>query len=248
MNHAGEAAELHALGLLDAGERAALERHAAACPVCMRRIGHAEESAALLVSVLPAIEPSAELLQRLSDVPRSVSAARAALPQAPSGLGADDPGGRAQRMADRWASERRRSARLQMRSYAAALAIVGLIVGLTFSLFRVAESNAALHGDDVALNLLARSDFETASLTPASDLAPKAKVLFAKDGSWLYVLVAGDAGRLRVSVTLDGATRDLGPLRQRGDVATLFTQPASAPTHVALRDAAGDVASTDITY
>jgi hypothetical protein len=46
--HVGELAELYALGALDERERAAVETHVADCPVCLRRVGQAEETLLVL--------------------------------------------------------------------------------------------------------------------------------------------------------------------------------------------------------
>ena len=172
------------------------------------------------------------------------------LPEAPTGLGVEDPRrGRAQRMAGRWELERRRSEKLEQRGYAAAFALVGLIVSLAFALIRASESAATLRGDELALELMASTRFEQKALAASSDLAPAAKVLYAKDGSWLYVLVQGDAGRLHVDVTDGGGVvRDIGAPLQRGDVATLFVPNADTPQQVSLRDANGIIASAALKY
>lgn len=183
------------------------------------------------------------------------------LPEAPVGFGAGEVGGRATRMADRWAFERRRNAGLQTQSYAGGVAVVVLVVGLALALFREADSDATLRGDELALSSLAQARFESAALTPASGLAaasglapasghaPNAKVLYAKDGTWLYLIVEdGDAGRLHVVLTEKGVARDLGSPLQRGGIATLFVKQAGKPQRVALRDRSGLLAAADLKY
>ena len=49
MNHLGEAAELYALGALDAAERERVDTHVATCDLCLRRLGEAERAVAGLV-------------------------------------------------------------------------------------------------------------------------------------------------------------------------------------------------------
>jgi hypothetical protein len=171
------------------------------------------------------------------------------LPEAPVGFGAGEVGGRATRMADRWAFERRRNAGLQTQSYAGGVAVVVLVVGLALALFREADSDATLRGDELALSSLAQARFESAALTPASGHAPNAKVLYAKDGTWLYLIVEdGDAGRLHVVLTEKGVARDLGSPLQRGGIATLFVKQAGKPQRVALRDRSGLLAAADLKY
>ena len=63
--HVGEDAELYALGLLDAERRAEVDAHAAACDDCLRALGEAEETAALLAAALPELTPSRALGERL---------------------------------------------------------------------------------------------------------------------------------------------------------------------------------------
>ena len=168
-------------------------------------------------------------------MPAEIMTASGRLPEAPTGLGVEDPRrGRAQRMAGRWELERRRSEK---------------IVSLAFALIRASESAATLRGDELALELMASTRFEQKALAASSDLAPAAKVLYAKDGSWLYVLVQGDAGRLHVDVTDGGGVvRDIGAPLQRGDVATLFVPNADTPQQVSLRDANGIIASAALKY
>jgi hypothetical protein len=254
--HVGENAELGALGLLDAAQRADLELHVASCPECLRKVGAAEEAAAHLASVLPRAEPSAALGERLRRSVAEVDATRVVLPGEPVGIGLGREalgigpagGGRVQRTAGRLAAERTRSGRLAARAYLAAALIVALLVGLSYSLLTGAEREATLRGDELALAEVLHSHFNHVTMTGTADLAPTAKILYAKDGSWLYVLVEGQAGRLHVVTGGRGSLRDLGTTLQRGALATLFVRNAGKPEQVMLRDGPATVATATLTY
>jgi hypothetical protein len=171
------------------------------------------------------------------------------LPTAPLGLGALTPGtGRAQRMAGRWALERKRTRHWQTRANFAGVAIVALIVALTFAIFRIAESSATLKGDELALTRLAGGSFDQVPFAPLKAFAPRAKVLYSKNGGWLYVVIEGDPGPLHLTVSEGGATRDLGAPLQRGRVATLFVTHAGKPENVTLHDATGPVAIAKLAH
>jgi hypothetical protein len=248
VNHVGEAAELQALGLLGPQERAALERHGAGCSECLRRLGLAEERAARLASALPWAEPSNDFMQRLHDLPRVLAVERASMPAEPTGAGAEEPLGRAQRMALRWAEERKRSAGLRLRAYLAGLAVAALAAGLVFALSHGSESDATLRGDELTMSALAHGAFGQVPLVAGTEPAPDGRVLYAKDGSWIFVLVEGSAGRLHLALSAPGGLRDFGPLLQRPGVATLFVPSAHRPLRVSLRDGSTDVASAEPKY
>ena len=55
--HIGELAELYALGSLETGERAAVERHIRTCVECADRIRSAEETIAFVSDLEPHHEP-----------------------------------------------------------------------------------------------------------------------------------------------------------------------------------------------
>ncbi|HXP92207.1 MAG TPA: zf-HC2 domain-containing protein [Candidatus Binatia bacterium] len=75
-DHLGEDAELFALGVLDDGERARVEAHAAACAECSRRLGEAEAVVAELASSHPRAEKVTPLpVRRRGNGPMATAAA-----------------------------------------------------------------------------------------------------------------------------------------------------------------------------
>ena len=96
--HAGEAAELYALGALDEREQAGLEAHIAHCAQCLRRVGEAEETLLALERGSKAVDVPRRRRQRSAD--RSV----------PQGFRVVDPGGDRGRLRSRMAGPAFRSA------------------------------------------------------------------------------------------------------------------------------------------
>jgi anti-sigma factor RsiW len=207
--HLGEDAELYALGMLDSARRAEVERHIAGCDACLERVGGAEATALALAAPLPRIEPSPSLRSRL------LASAVESAPRAGAA--------RAGRLAVRLARERVERGRLSLWGRLAAAAILLLALGLGFSFYRNSQLSAALRDDDLAFVTVVHSHFEHVTLRPIGPAAPAAKVLYAKDGSWIYVLV------------------------DRG-VATLFERHAGKPSLIVLVGPGGPVASALLQY
>ncbi len=65
--HIGELAELHALGSLEAGERARVERHIQACLECANRIRDAEDTLAFISDLEEHHEPPQTIAERFAD-------------------------------------------------------------------------------------------------------------------------------------------------------------------------------------
>ncbi len=233
--HVGESAELHALGLLEPREEAELERHVASCPECLRRVGEAEEAAALLVTPLPRIEPSAALHERLqsaiaasaSGVSAPRSAARRSIEPAPLAARAD-------RLASRLATERVRRGRLAMWGAGITALAAVLVIALTVSLVQVGRLQGALRGDDIALIQLVHSHFDHVTMSSTGVTPLGAKVMYAKDGSWIYVVADRPLNGLEVVATVGGKRRDFGKADVRDGLTTLFVRRAGKPSDVTL--------------
>ncbi len=234
IDHIGEDAELYALGMLDSARRAEVELHIVGCDACLERVGAAEATALSLAAPLPRVEPSPGLRARLL---------ASAVENAPPAGGA-----RAGRLAVRLARERVERGRLSLWGRLAAAAILVLAVGLGFSFYRNAQLNAALRDDDLAFVSVVHSHFEHVTLRPIGTAAPAAKVLYAKDGSWIYVLVDRARSKLRVEATVGGVRREFGTLAPHDGVATLFERHAGKPSFIVLVGPAGPVASALLQY
>lgn len=113
---------------------------------------------------------------------------------------------------------------------AAAVAAFLLPGWLTFS--RNAQQN------DLALSSVVQSHFNHVAFAPVRPGAPAGKVLFARSGGWLYVIVHHPAAGLTVRLEPRfSAARDAGALVAGGENATLFVPyPQRLPVDVVLTE------------
>lgn len=111
----------------------------------------------------------------------------------------------------------------------AAAFVVGVLATLlTFSL-RTNDTQRAL----VAM---VGSHFNHAQFAPVgSQSAPSAKVIYARDKSWLFIVADGSERYSVYAVSPAGATL-LGNLHPQGTSSTLYVDHPRAPTSVELRD------------
>jgi hypothetical protein len=227
--HLGDEAELYALGILESVERDAVDAHLAVCAECSQRVGAAEMTVARLASVVPRVEPSPELGTRIR--------ADAATLRSPG----------IRRSAKHVAREQARRAWLPV--WAAVAVSLVLMVALGAAVVQSGRLKDQLQADDVALIHVVYGHFQHAPLTRRVPSAlAAAKVLYANDGSWLYVVVDRPAGDLHLVERVQGTDRDAGLLARRGSVATLFVRAAGRPAAISLRAAGSIVASAQLTY
>ena len=97
-----------------------------------------------------------------------------------------------------------------------------------------------------AVAALVSSHFLHAPFTPSAPDAPKAKIIYARTGSWIYV-VAQTNKRLTVAQVNDGMTVPLGALYVSGNAGELFVAQAAASRTFELLDGARVVARVQIT-
>jgi anti-sigma factor RsiW len=102
--------------------------------------------------------------------------------------------------------------------------------------------------EQTALRAIVASHFLHRSLTRTTDLAPSAKVLYAPDGSWIYLLVNRPAERIDVEARIGGARRILGHLARADGVVTLFVRDPGRIDALELRDAGGLEAFAELAY
>jgi hypothetical protein len=125
---------------------------------------------------------------------------------------------------------------------AAAAALVG-VLGWQDASLKAGQAREA-----AAFQTLVHSHFLHAPFTKLQPSAPDAKVLFARDGAWLYILVDRAAPGMRAVLRRHGADRDAGELHVDGSASSLFVSGAGRPDAVVLRDASGPQASAALAY
>lgn len=214
IEHLGDEAELYPLGLLDAAEREAVERHVARCAACAERVAKASLVAASLADSLPRTEPPVRLKRRLR---AAVSARGAAQPRFS------------------WNVQR----------FALAAAVLLAVLGLGWQTYALRSRVAS---DDLALVTLINSHFNHVQMTSPSGAPIAAKVLYARDGAWLYVIVQHPTGALHALGSTSAGPIDLGNLQGTSAVASLLARPSARVTSVMLQRDGRDVASAPLVY
>ncbi len=89
--------------------------------------------------------------------------------------------------------------------------------------------SSIVSGDNLAIATLANAHFLHSPFIPVSPGAPTAKVMYPRDGSWLYVIVNAAQSDWHLAGDANGTELDLGPLQTRGTTSMLFVRP---PRHV----------------
>jgi len=207
-DHVGENAELYALGALDPQERADVDRHLATCLQCTREVGQAEAAVAMLDdATIPQVEAPPALGRRLAASVATLAASKVV------------PLRRA-----RWSPQ------------LAMAASIALVVGLGggIALDRSSGGSRAAIRDEKALEKVAASHFLHASFASLVPGAPTAKVLYARDGSWYYVIVDDDVSGCHVVARSAAGDVDAGSLVPGSQTSTLFVQPRARPLSLEL--------------
>ncbi len=223
--HVSDFAELYALGVLEPQERANIDAHVASCDPCARSLAEAEATVGALDEVfVPLVEPPARLGSRIA----ASSDVGVPLVQPVSHLA--------------WPPNR--SGRFVTGFLAAAAALL-LFVGISGGmLLQRSTTLRQLAQDSSVLATIATSHFKHASFTARQSDAPIAKVLYARDGRWFYVIVDSASCDCRLVAHSATARRDLGPLDIHGGTATRFVRDFPRPTSLELVRGLGSVMSS----
>ncbi|HEV3154377.1 MAG TPA: hypothetical protein VGZ02_11275 [Candidatus Baltobacteraceae bacterium] len=116
----------------------------------------------------------------------------------------------------------RRSAVSSWMALAAAF-ILGAIAPTVWLL----ERNAATPGgsmQNAAIVAMVHSHFLHAPLRPLQAGAPQAKVIFPRDGSWIYVVIAAPADGMQVATVTGAGTHVLGAPSAAGSASAFYAQ------------------------
>lgn len=105
-----------------------------------------------------------------------------------------------------------------------------------------------LAADDLALVTVVHSHFNHVSMTPRSANPVAAKVLYARDGSWLYVIADKPGGTLRVVARTTAGSAALGVLAASGQTAGLLVRPPARVESLVLQREGTTVASATLVY
>jgi hypothetical protein len=105
-----------------------------------------------------------------------------------------------------------------------------------------------LAADDLALVTVVHSHFNHVSMTPRSAHPVAAKVLYARDGSWLYVIADEPGGTLHAVARTAAGTVDLGVPAGSGQTATLLVRPSARVESLELQREGTTVASATLVY
>ena len=269
--HLGDDAELYALGLLEPERRAEIDAHVAGCADCLRLLGEAEATAAALADTLPSLPPSAAAASRFAAAVSGLGSGLASedFAQTDPGVAAVDSGVARVRSGvapagPRVASAFRGPGEPRWGWFAGLAIAAALLVALGTSWYQIGSLRGQAQGTRIAVATLVHSHFLHVSMTvapAAGGLA--AKVIYARDGSWLYVLVdgtqydrpAGDReaggrtdGPLELTATIAGKPYPCGRLVLDGRTATLFIRPPGRPERVQLSRGGTILASATLAY
>jgi hypothetical protein len=129
--------------------------------------------------------------------------------------------------------------------FALAAAFALALLGLGWQTVALRER---LQGDDVALVTMVHSHFNHVSMAPESADPVAAKILYARDGSWIYIIADKPGGPLHAVARTAAATTDLGVLTSTGETATLLVHPRERIVSITLQRAGTNVASAKLAY
>ena len=123
---------------------------------------------------------------------------------------------------------------------------------ITLTLIGLGWQTLVLRGrlatEDLALVTMVHSHFNHVSMAPESANPVAAKILYARDGSWIYIIADKPGGPLHaIAYTATGAT-DLGVLATAGETATLLFRPRERIRSIILRRSGTNVALATLAY
>lgn len=177
--------------------------------------------------------------QRVADAQAVAAALAAALPLATPSPALE------RRLRESARSQPAAKLRVSLFPFAVAAAFALAFLGLGWQALVLRER---LQSEDVALVTMVHSHFNHVSMNPESTSPVDAKILYARDGSWIYVIADRPGGVLHaIARTATGST-DLGALASAGETATLLVHPSDRIVSITLQRDGTGVASAKLTY
>lgn len=133
--------------------------------------------------------------------------------------------------------------------YAGIALAAAMLIALGASWLQIGSLRDKLHAEDLAVATLVHSHFlhVTMTTTPAAG-ALAAKVVYARDGGWVYVLVDRPGGAVDVVATIDGKPWQGGTAIAADDTATLLLHPPGRPTTIEIRRDGSLLATAKLVY
>jgi hypothetical protein len=129
--------------------------------------------------------------------------------------------------------------------FALAAAVALIFLGLGWQTFVLQQR---LKAEDVALVTMVHSHFNHVSMAPESANPVAAKILYARDGSWIYVIADEPGDSLHAIAEMATGTVDLGALTSTGETASLLVRPRGRIESITLQRAGTNVAAARLTY
>jgi len=105
-----------------------------------------------------------------------------------------------------------------------------------------------LAAEDVALVTMVHSHFNHVSMSPESTSPVAAKILYARDGSWIYIIADKPGGALHAIAHTERGVADLGAMLKAGETATLLVHPSERVRSIVLQRGGTTVASAKLVY
>jgi anti-sigma factor RsiW len=127
-------------------------------------------------------------------------------------------------------------------------AAAGIVLVLGGALQQNLHLQSELASYESALPSVVHSHFNHVPLRMSPAGSPlAAKVLYAKDGSWIYVVIDGANADIPVTEVVAGRERAAGIAHERNGVAALFVPAAQHPSSVIVRSG-GVTGTADLAY
>jgi anti-sigma factor RsiW len=132
-----------------------------------------------------------------------------------------------------------RQRRLRIPGWATAAA-AALVLGVGALGWQDVSLRAERSASDEALSAVVHGHFNHVTLQKAHASSPVAKVLYARDGTWLFAIVDRPASELRLyAKDASGGAQEVGRFQTDGALSTIFVRNPGPFVAIELRDGSG---------